>query len=188
VRFASALSLVLLLAGCASAPTRVYTLTSVPAAHSMPVVASRMPIEVGEIPVPASVDRSSIVLYDGDDRLSILANDEWAAPLGSLIRQALTADLQSHLGASVLAPGAIAPAGRLRILSLTIEQFIGSSSGRVVLNASWALLAAGTSHVIDRDHELITVEAGSGKVADIVPAMSQALGLLAAHIAQRIAA
>ena len=181
--------LALMLAGCASAPSRVFTLTPVPSAQPAPTITLREPIEVGDVPVPAVIDRSSIVIYKDNGQLSVPPNDEWAGPLGSLIRQALTADLQSRLGINnVLPPGSVAPNGRLRILNLTIEQFIGNINGRVVLNASWALLNAGTSRVVHSGHEIITIQAASGEVPDIVPAMSRALGQLADRIAQRIAA
>lgn len=183
------LALTLLLAGCASAPTHVYTLTSMSPDRQMPRTALRVPIEVGDIPVPAVIDRSSLVLDEVNGQLSVSPSDIWAAPLGSLIRQAVTADLQFRLGAgNVLPPGSITPNDKLRVLALIIEQFMGSTRGRIVLKASWALLDAGTSHVVLSGHELITVQAASGKMADIVPAMSRALGQLADRIAQRIVA
>jgi uncharacterized protein len=189
MRFAATVMLALTLAGCASAPSRVFTLIPVAPTHPPPPITLRGPIEVGDVPVPAVIDRSSIVLYEDNGQLSVSPNDEWAGPLGPLIQQALTADLQSRLGINnVLPPGSVAPNGRLRILNLTIEQFIGSTNGRVVLNASWALLNAGTSHVVYSGHEIITVHAASGEVPDIVPGMSRALGQLADRIAQRIAA
>lgn len=189
MRLPAAVMLALALAGCASAPTRVFTFTPVAPTHPPPQITLREPIEVGDVPVPSVIDRSSIVIYEGNGQLSVPPNDEWAGPLGSLIRQALTADLQSRLGMNnVLPPGSVAPNGRLRILNLTIEQFIGSTNGRIVLNASWALLNAGTSHVVHSGREIITVQAASGEVPDIVPGMSRALGKLADRIAQRIAA
>jgi uncharacterized protein len=181
------LAATLLLAGCASAPTHVYTLTSIPACRPITITALRVPIEVGDIPVPAVIDRSSLVLDEGNGQLSVSPSDIWAAPLSSLIRQTVTADLQFRLGVGeVFPPGSIVPNGRLRILAITIEQFMGSTRGGVVLEASWALLDAGTSHVALSGHELITVQAASGKMADIVPTMSRALGQLADRIAQRI--
>lgn len=184
-----ALAVAVLLTACASAPTRVFTLTQVPPARPTPSITLRDPIEVGEVPVPAGIDRSSIVIFESNSQLFVSPNDEWAGPLGSLIRQALTADLQSRLGVNnVLPPGSVAPNGRLRILNLTIQQFIGDTSGRVVLNTGWALLNAGSSHVVHSGHEMITVQAISGKVPDIVPAMSRALAQLADRIAQQLAA
>jgi uncharacterized lipoprotein YmbA len=182
-------ALSLFLAGCASAPTHVYTLTSISPDRQIAITALRVPIEVGDIPVPAAIDRSSLGLDEVNGQLSISPGDIWAAPLSSLIRQTVTTDLQFRLGVgNVFPPGFIAPNGRLRVLALTIEQFMGSTRGRVVLNVSWALLDAGTSHVALSGHELITVQAASSKIADIVSAMSQALGQLADRIAQRIVA
>jgi uncharacterized protein len=189
VRRLTEMMLALMLASCASAPTRVFTLTPVAPTHPPPPITLGEPIEVGDVPVPAVIDRSGIVLYENNGQISVPPNDEWAGPLGPLIQQALTADLQSRLGLNnVLPSGSVAPNGRLRVLNLTIEQFMGSTNGRVVLNASWALLNAGTSHVVHTGHEIITIQAASGEVPDIIPAMSRALGQLADRIAQRIAA
>ncbi len=181
------LLLALLLAECSSPPTNFYTLAPVPPAHR--IVGSRPigPIEVAEVAVPATIDRNAIVLSAGDDRLEVSSNDQWAAPLGQLVRQTLTADLQARLpDGSVLPPGGIAPGGGLRILILNIQGFIGGVDGTVVLNTGWELVKAGSTDVLRSGHEVIRVRAASGKAADIVPAMSQAVGALADRIAAAI--
>ena len=184
---AAALGMVLLASGCASAPTHVFTLTPTPPANRVAAISVTQPIEVAEVPLPPLIDRNSIVLNAGNGQLSIPQNDEWGGPLGSLIRETLTADLQSRLGANaVLPPGSMAPKRGLRILRLTIQQFIGSTNGHVVLDASWAILKAGGSDVLQSGRATITTQATSGKTADIVQAMSRALGELADHIAARI--
>ncbi|HEY6434856.1 MAG TPA: PqiC family protein [Acetobacteraceae bacterium] len=177
-----------LLFGCSSPPTHFYTLTAVPPAR--PVTAGvplSPPIEVGDVPVPAVLDRDAIVLSEGD-RLDISGQDEWGAPLGRLIRQTLTADMMFRLPpGSVLAPGSTAPRSGLRILSVNVLRFGGDAAGTVVLDASWSLLKAGTSDVLRSGHEVIHARAASGKVADVVPAMGQALGELADRLAGAIA-
>ncbi len=182
-----ALLTTLLLGACASAPTQYYTLTPVGADHPAPRGSAGYVIEVADVPLPATIDRSGIVLNKGNGELYIPPNDAWAAPLGSLIREALTGDLQSRLGRdSVLAPGSLAPHRNLRVLHLTIQQFMADTDGRVVLTADWVLLRAGSSDVLRSGHEVITTQATSGKVAAIVPAMSEALGKLADRTAARI--
>ena len=175
----------LLLATCSSPPTRFYTLTSAPPAQraaSGPALAP--PIEVGDVPVPATMDRNSIVLDADGARLDIASNDQWGAPVGQLIRQALTADLNARLPiGSVLPPGSNAPKSGLRVVSLNIQRFAGDTVGNVTLDASWSVLRAGSSDVLRSGHAVIHVRAASGKVPDIVPAMSTALGQLADRIA-----
>jgi len=141
------------------------------------------PIEVGEVSVPASVDRNSIVLSAGDGRLDIASHDQWGAPLGELIRQVLTANLTARLPpGSVLSPGGISGRSGLHVLSLNIMRFMGDTMGRVTLDVSWNVLAAGTSKVLRSGHEVIVVQAASRDVGAIVPAMSQALGQFADRV------
>lgn len=181
------LLLALLLAGCGSAPTSFYTLAPVPSAHRIAAGRPIGPIEVAEVAVPATIDRSAIVLDAGGDRLEVSANDQWAASIGQLLRQALTADLQARWpDRAVLSPGSIAPRGELHILMLNIQKFIGGVNGIVVLNTGWELLKAGSSDVLRSGHEVIQVRAASGNSADIVPAMSRAVGELADRIAAAI--
>ncbi len=128
------------------------------------------------------------MLTEGGDRLDISGQDEWGAPLGRLIRQTLTTDLMSRLPpGSVLAPGSTAPRSGLRIISVNIQRFSGDAAEMVVLDASWSLLKAGTSDVLRNGHEVIYARGASGRVADVVPAMSQALGQLADRLAAAIA-
>lgn len=71
------------------------------------------------------MDGSSIATYEAHRQLFVSPNDIWTDPLGPLIRQALTADLQSLLGISnLLPPRCIPPNSRLRILTLTIRQLM----------------------------------------------------------------
>jgi uncharacterized lipoprotein YmbA len=174
----------LLTASCSNPPTHFYTLNAVFPAHRFDGAALSPPVEVGDVPVPALLDRDSIVRSAGGDRLDISSQDQWGAPLGSLIRQTLTADLMARFPpGSVLNPGSVAPRPGLRVVSVHIQRFIGDTAGEVVLDATWTLLKAGSSDVLRRGREVIHVQAGSGKVADIVPAMSLALGRFADRIA-----
>lgn len=181
----TALLLLSLLGACASAPSHFYTLGQVPPAGAQ--VAGRAlhpPIEVGQVPIPAVLDRNEIVIAAAGDRLDLAGQDRWGAPLGQLIRVALTEDLSSRLPpGSVLPPGAIAPNGGLRVLTLNIQRFIGDSTGLVRLDASWSLIRAGSSDVLRSGRAMIQVQAASAKTEAIVPAMSRAIGELADQIA-----
>jgi uncharacterized lipoprotein YmbA len=121
------LLLVLLLGACASAKTDTYTLSAVPPARQ-PVAGTplRPPIEMGEVSIPAVIDRDEIVLAAPGDRLDVASDSLWGAPVRQLIRRALSDDLTARLPpGSVLPPGAPAPRAGLRILTVSIEQFGG---------------------------------------------------------------
>ena len=190
IRCAIPLLPLLVLAACGNAPIHYYSLAPVPSAGLLAHGhALKPPIEVGDVPVPPIVDRNGVVVSAGDDRLDVSAEDQWGAPLGQLIQQALTEDLTSRLPpGSVLQPGTVAPPSGVRVLTLDISDFVGDTDGHVTLAADWALVVGGTSTVIRRGHVRIHTQAASGNVDAIVPAMSQALGRLADHLALRLVA
>ena len=182
------LLLALLLASCSSAQTYTYVLTSVPPAQptgkGRPL---RPPIEVGEVGIPATLDRQEIVLVAPADRLIVEGTSVWGAPIRQLIRRALSEDLEARLPAgSVLPPGTPAPPTGLRILTVSFDRFSADTSGRVVLQADWQLARSGQPPTRLPHSEQVEVNAGAGTVAAVVPAMSQALGVLADRIAGRL--
>ncbi len=176
---------VLLLAGCGSASTSYYTLD--PMSPATPLFGShalRPPIEVAQIQLPGTIDRSSIVLDAGSDRLDVSANDAWGAPLDQTIRRTLSSDLSERLPAgSVLPPGTPAPSGGVQVLTVIIDRFIGDTNGRVILSVAWSITRSGATSSGPLHRERIETTARSGSVADVVPAMSKALAELANRIA-----
>ncbi|MBN9113902.1 MAG: membrane integrity-associated transporter subunit PqiC, partial [Pandoraea sp.] len=80
-------ALTLVLAGCASPPSRFYTLTDdtgTPAGSAATsganVPAARYAVEVSPVAVPEQVDRPQIVVTRGGGRVDILEESRWAAP------------------------------------------------------------------------------------------------------------
>ena len=182
------LVLALLLASCSSTKTYTYILSAVPPEQpARSGLALRPPIEVGEVAIPATLDRDEIVLAAPGDRLDVEGTSVWGAPIRQLIRRALSDDLAARLPpGSVLPPGAEAPSFGLRIVTVNFERFSADTNGRVVLRADWTIARVdraptGLPHV-----EQIEVNAQAGTVAAAIPAMSRALGVLADRIARRI--
>ncbi len=174
----------LMLAACGgSPPTRFYTLDPVPAGSPIATLTGP-PIQVGEVILPADLDRLGIVTRAGPDRLSVSDQDRWAAPLDGMFRRVLAADLAARLPDSkVLAPGDPAPAG-VRILTVNVRRFESDAGGHVTLDAGWALLNGRAP--VRRGHEVIALQAGSAAGPEAA-AMSRALGELASRIVRAIA-
>lgn len=185
LRLAAPLLLAASLAACASAKTYTYTLSAVPpAAATHAGRPLHPPIEVGEVGIPATIDRDSIVLSAPGDHLEVLPNSVWGAPVRQLIRRALSDDLTARLPpGSVLPPGTSPPRGGLRIVTVEVQRFEGSTSGHVVLDAAWTVARSGSAPTGIPRMEQVTVNAGSGNPDAVVPAMSAALGKLADRIA-----
>lgn len=182
-RVVAALALMLALSGCASAKTTTYALSPVPPARTAAHALS-LPIEVGEVSIPPSIDRNAIVLRAPGDRLEVAGTSVWGAPIQELIRAALSDDLTARLApGSVLPPGAPSPSGGLRIVTVIIREFGGDVSGRVVLDAAWATARSGTEPRAPLEETRIVRQAADGTAAAVVPVMSQALGVLADRIA-----
>jgi uncharacterized protein len=184
---ACCLALLFLLAACGgSPPTRFFTLD--PIGSPIGGVARNVgAVTVGQVTLPAMLDRLSFVTREDANRISVSDQDRWAAPLEGMIRHVLAADLARRLPAgAVVAPGDPVPPGA-RSVTLTIREFLGDASGHVALDADWAI-SRGNRDDAPIHRETITREAGSGDAGAVAAAMSQALGVLADRIAAALQA
>lgn len=174
---------VLLLAACGSSPkTHFLTLVPIPSAHSPPTarLAAR-PVEIGQVELPAALDRLALVRQGPGARIEILDQDHWVAPLDELARHALTEDLRDRLGSTVvLAPGDPLPRDS-RTLVVNVQEFSPDSAGRLVLTADWSV--SRTNGPPRTRHGSVRVESRSSEAADLAMAMSEALGRLSDDIA-----
>ena len=82
--------LLALVSGCASAPSRFYTLSAESAATPS---SSNLSVVVGPVSVPASVDRPEIVVSTGPNQLRLEEFDRWASPLQDEIARAVAENL-----------------------------------------------------------------------------------------------
>ena len=182
--------LVLLLAGCHSAPTQFYTLTSSAGASRVPFAFSRaLPVVVARVELPGDLDRDAFVTRVGPNRLNVSDTDRWGGPFDEMIQRVLASDLSSRLPAGmVLAPGDPVPASGARTVKLTIRQFMGDSNGHVVLEADWSLLSGNPPKPQLIRHEQLFDNAGSNHASAIVATMSHLLARLADRIADTVAA
>jgi uncharacterized protein len=136
------LSLLVLLPGCGHSPnTTFFVLNAVrPDTPSRSRVVER--IQVRAVHIPDELDRSERVSEQSGDRLRINQFQQWGAPLADMIRRVVSEDLAARLpGDTIVPPEAPAPPGT-RGLVLDVQEFLPTSSGQVVLQATWTLLAA----------------------------------------------
>lgn len=91
--------LLLALAACSSAPVHFFTLTP-PARQTVPDNTNApFLLDVQPVDIPAQVDQPQITVRDGGQGVTLLETDQWAAPLGSEIRESLSAELVADLHA-----------------------------------------------------------------------------------------
>ena len=97
---AIAATLAAALGACASAPTHFYTLQheAAPIANAAPASSAPFQIEVLPVAVPPQVDQAEFLVRQSDQRVAVLDNERWAAPLAAELRGAFAADLVTALG------------------------------------------------------------------------------------------
>jgi uncharacterized lipoprotein YmbA len=176
---------VLGLAGCRSAPTRLYSLSTLPPTHAK-VAYAGAPVRVDAVHLPAETDRVEITTQLAAGGLEIHEFDHWAAPLSKLARQTLTADLIARLppGKVILAP--LGKAEGAQGLSVAILRFGADSGGREQFVASWQVDGGRAS--ADRG-DIVTLEsARAATPGEVVRCFSELLAQLADHIAGRLGA
>ena len=99
---ASAIAVALLLAGCASPPTRFYTL-SAPTQSAPAIQNARIFIDVAPVTLPERLARPQLVVRSAGStsstRVDILEQERWSAPFNSELRDALASGIANRLGA-----------------------------------------------------------------------------------------
>jgi uncharacterized lipoprotein YmbA len=197
------LGLAALLAGCAVAPPRYYSLAA-PAAGLPASTASRaaqgargvQPSSASPAPraagtglrlsvarIPAEAERPQLVVRDParGPAVQVLNDSLWAAPLGDQIRDALAAEVGRRLGAADLQRLPDAGSRPARRIEVRIDRFDMVWDRFVALEADWTDRAPGADR-IRLCRAAVRLPAGAG-VASLVEAQRGALDRLAALIA-----
>jgi uncharacterized lipoprotein YmbA len=184
---APAILVLLLLAGCGhSPPTHFYTLDPTPPGRPAAAVATATaPIQLDAVHIPPALDRPQVVTQLGANRLDVHDFDQWASPLGEMMRRTLAQNLLTRLpeGEFIL-PDAPRPQG-VRGLVVDVLQIDATPGGRVTLEASWTLMTSGTTRPALIRNVQLRADAGPGPQGTAA-AMSQLLGQLADQIVEGV--
>jgi uncharacterized protein len=167
------------IAGCGSAPTRIYTLAAAAPARHIEVYHAPA-LRVDTLSVPASWDRIEILQPSAGGALQISDFDHWAAPLAQMARQALSEDLDQRLpSGSLIYPRLPKPSSALGV-NIDILEFniVGS---RASMQASWTIVSSGDS--VKRTAASLRSIMSSEDPAGVVHAWSDLIGQLADRIA-----
>jgi uncharacterized lipoprotein YmbA len=167
------------LAGCQSAPTKIYTLMPV-AARAARSDYSGPPVRLDAVHVPPSLNRVELMSMSAPGELTVYDTAHWSAPLNQATRQTLSEDLIARLPeGKVIFPHLSKPQGALGITVDLIAVNIGSTGA--VLQASWSVDGSsdGMSH---GGAARLTAEPAADPAA-IARSFSALLGQLADRIA-----
>src|ERR1035437_9411105 len=88
-------------AGCASSPSRFYTLNATATADGSPAL--QCAIAIGPVTVPALVDHPPITVQLATNRVAVDEFNRWAEPLNENIARVVAGNLSVLLGTSQVA-------------------------------------------------------------------------------------
>lgn len=173
-----------IIAGCASSPSRFYTLS--PSAAPASVPAADYAVSVGPVSVPAAVDRLQIVVRTGPNQVFIEEFDRWASPLKVDMARVVAGNLIVMLGTPQVTvfPTSSAADASYRVV-LDVLRFESEPDRAATLDALWTISAAKGGQVRRSRTTLIEPTQGAGYAA-LVAAHSRALGRLSLEISAAI--
>jgi uncharacterized protein len=165
------------LAGCTSPTPEIYSLAIQPGTE---LESGPATLAVASVAIPKYLDRPQIVRHGGAYQLDVAEFDRGGEPFGDMVTRILVGDLAQRLPKTQVFK-ADSPTATAAVATLQIDfsRFDPDPDGTIVLVARWTLSANG----VTEDSNRLTVKPASDSVADLVAAMSQALGLLADKIA-----
>jgi len=173
-----------IIAGCASSPSRFYTLSPTAAPASVPP--ADYAVSVGPVSVPAAVDRLQIVVRTGPNQVNIEEFDRWASPLKVDIARVVAGNLIVMLGTPQVTvfPTSSAADASYRVV-IDVLRFESEPDRAATLDALWTISAAKGGQVRRSRTTLIEPTQGAGYSA-LVAAHSRALGRLSLEISAAI--
>jgi uncharacterized lipoprotein YmbA len=129
--------LLILVGGCASPPSRFYTLSSKTAAA---VPTSPLSLSVGPVSVPAAVDRPEIVVSAGANQVQLDEFHRWASPLKDEISRVVAENLVAMLGTAKVTqfPQSLSGDAAYRVF-IEVQRFESTPGEHTRLDAVWTL-------------------------------------------------
>lgn len=166
---------------CASPDFAYYTLAPVPGA---PRRGGPVQVELRRPGLAGYLDRPEIVRSNSPYSLRVISLERWGEPLGDLFTRILAEDLNNRLpGSSVFTSAGSITAEADATVETDIQRFDADPSGQVVLLAQVAV-SRGRARASAATRVLrLTVQPAGPGTANLVAAMSAALGQLADALA-----
>jgi len=180
-------AVVAIAAGCASTPSRFYTLSpvAVPAPAAKP---SAISVVVGPVSIPTIVDQPQIVVSTGPNQVSLDEFNRWASPLADNIARVVAQDLVAILGTPrvSLFQQSLNAAGNYRV-AIEVQGFESAPGDAATLNAAWSVRRSRDGKTENGRTSVREPATGSGYDA-LAGAHSRALDRMSRDIADAIQA
>ena len=140
VTIAAVFTLTAVVAGCASPPSRFYSLS---AAAEPTAPSSNLSIAVGPVSVPAVVDRPQIVVNVGPNQVRLEEFNRWAAPLQNNIARVVADNLVLMLGTPrVILSEQLLSADADYRAAIDVQSFQSAPGEAALLDAVWSVRRA----------------------------------------------
>jgi uncharacterized protein len=124
--------------GCASPPTKFYTLSAGPA--DLNARTSKLAVVVGPISIPATVDMPQIVVTKGPNQVAADQFNLWASPLRSNIAQVVCANLTVLLETpSVSSIASVSTIDADYRVAIDVQTFESAPGAAATLSALWVV-------------------------------------------------
>jgi hypothetical protein len=172
-------------AGCASAPSRFYTLNSTATGDGSP--AANCAVAVGPVTVPTSVDHPQFTVQVAPNRVEVDEFNRWAGPLDDNIARVIAGDLAVRLGTPQVATEPLANFKPAYQVTIDVQRFESVPGKSVLVEAVWVVhkSAGGTA----QSGRTVASEPVSGNGFDaLAAAHSRALAKVSGDIAAAIRA
>jgi uncharacterized protein len=170
-------------AGCASAPSRFYTLNSTAKAEGSP--AANYAVVVGPVSVPAEVDRPQFTVQVAPNRLAVDEFNRWAAPLGDNIARVVAGDLAALLGTPRVAAMSLVNFDPAYQVTINVQKFESVPGKSVLIEAVWMVRKPGG--VATQSGRTVAGETvSSGDYDALAAAHSRALAKVSGDVAAAI--
>ncbi|AMP05205.1 PqiC family protein [Collimonas pratensis] len=140
----AAIAAALALAGCASSPTRFYTLQAPPPA-ALPATAqnARLFIEVSPIALPERLARPQLVVRssgaNAGTRVDILEQERWSSPFNNELRDALASAIASRLGATDVSRSGRPTDQPVYRIAIELREFDAAPGDKVQATYGWTV-------------------------------------------------
>jgi len=172
-QFVSIALIAMAAAGCSTAPSRFYSLSSTSTADG--TSATPVSVLVGPVTIPAAVDQPEFVVQVAANRVDVDEFNRWVAPLGDGIARAVAGDLVVLLGTPQVATQQLANFNPDYRVTIDVQQFESIQGNAAVIQAVWTVRRTSNG------------ETRSGRTDAREPVQEQGFDALAAAHSQAIA-
>lgn len=174
-----------LAAGCSTAPSRFYSLTSTATGDGTP--ATNATVMVGPVTIPASVDQPEFVVQVAPNRVEVDEFNRWVSPLNDGIARAVAGDLVVMLGTPEVATAQLANFTPDYRVTIDVQRFESIQGQTALVEAVWTVRKAAGGET--RSGRTVAREAVQGPGFDaLAAAHSRAVAKMSGDIAAAIRA